>query len=241
MRGSGVFIFLFLFFGVFSGWLWIDILIGNTDAIIKSEVPAIIYVTFIVSVLGLTWQLTGRKIYLSRIEEGKNRQAIIKKEKEQRELEKISVLERKYGAITKKIDNSEYDNIYAFEECAIVVIGDESYRFSDILSCHLDNNKVILEQASVTKTSSGSMIGRAIVGGVLTGGVGAVVGAATAKKTTLQNSPTFRNNFTVVLTTDSIKSPLKRIIFGDAEHQAREAYSLFCVIVEHNNRIKYEK
>lgn len=34
------------------------------------------------------------------------------------------------------------------------------------------------------KTSSGSMLGRAIVGGVLLGGVGAIIGGATARKTT---------------------------------------------------------
>ena len=46
----------------------------------------------------------------------------------------------------------------------------------------LISSEVVQNGTSVTKTNRGNMIGRALVGGVLTGGVGAIIGGVTASK-----------------------------------------------------------
>lgn len=48
-----------------------------------------------------------------------------------------------------------------------------------------------------TSTSTGSMMGRAIIGGVLTGGAGAIIGGATAKKNTQASISGYKINITI--------------------------------------------
>jgi hypothetical protein len=51
------------------------------------------------------------------------------------------------------------------------------YEFCDALTC-----EVVVDDKTVIETSTGSMIGRGLVGGVLLGGVGLLLGGATATK-----------------------------------------------------------
>ena len=61
------------------------------------------------------------------------------------------------------------------------------YRFNEVQGCEMES-----QTKTVTKKKGG--LGRAVVGGALFGGVGAVVGASTAKEvTTQQNGPSHLN------------------------------------------------
>jgi len=51
------------------------------------------------------------------------------------------------------------------------------YSFNDIME-----SEIVVDGVTLVKTSATSTIGRAIVGGVLTGGVGAIIGGVTGKK-----------------------------------------------------------
>jgi hypothetical protein len=51
------------------------------------------------------------------------------------------------------------------------------YSFNDIME-----SEIVIDGNTIVKTSATSAIGRAVVGGVLTGGVGAVIGGVTGKK-----------------------------------------------------------
>ncbi len=61
------------------------------------------------------------------------------------------------------------------------------------------------------------MIGRAVVGGVLTGGVGAIIGGATAKKESIV-TPTeihTEDQYNLLITTKTLSNPLITISFFD--------------------------
>lgn len=110
-------------------------------------------------------------------------------------------LEKKYGKSTLIIDNGattsgfqkDRDNcILVFDLQKIIIINGETYQYNEIIDFSI-NNKMSYK----TSTSTGSMLGRAVVGGVLTGGVGALVGGATAKKETKATVKEYKVNISV--------------------------------------------
>ncbi len=103
--------------------------------------------------------------------------------------------------------------LFVFEESQMVGLFGKEYGFSDILGCSLVDDatsETIATSTGDAKTSTGSMIGRAVVGGVLTGGLGAVAGVATAKKnietnTTSQTRTTHK--YTMYVNVNSLSNP----------------------------------
>lgn len=95
----------------------------------------------------------------------------------------------KYGECTKEIGFGGWNVfklplfVFVYEQPEIIFLNGREYKFADILGYSLVDdatNETITTSEGVAKTSTGSMLGRAVVGGVLTGGLGAVAGAATA-------------------------------------------------------------
>lgn len=126
--------------------------------------------------------------------------------KQNEEQQRIDAIEKQYGRRGATLDKTSL-HVWVFDETRKVVIYNddfdkrEVYSFDDIIRCDLksnDNiNKTIIpvqsETTYVTKTSGTSMAGRALVGAVIAGPVGAIIGGATAKKTTVsvtKNIPT---------------------------------------------------
>ena len=73
-------------------------------------------------------------------------------------------------------------HVMVFEPTKKIFLKGKMYDFSQITGYSISvNNQVI---SSNTKTSTGSMLGRAAVGGALLGGVGAIIGANSAKTET---------------------------------------------------------
>ena len=105
----------------------------------------------------------------------------------------------------------------------IFLLGTEM-NFCDIIDVQLtDDKKVIKGQiTAVTKSKNGSTVGRAVVGGMLAGGAGAVIGGTTGKKNTTfqQADDIVTHNFTVLVTTKNIANPLVRINLSRDEHLA---------------------
>lgn len=78
------------------------------------------------------------------------------------------------------------------------------YEAEDIVSV-----EVIEDNDSIIKTSTSNMVGRAIVGGALVGGVGAVIGGTTASKTSKQ----IVNRIIMRIMTADLDDPVKDIAF----------------------------
>lgn len=100
----------------------------------------------------------------------------------------LGELNTKYGEVTLVINNArttsgyekdKQNSILVFDNQSIIIINEVTYEYNEILDFDINN-----QMSYKTSTSTGSMLGRAIVGGVLTGGVGAVIGGTTAKKET---------------------------------------------------------
>lgn len=92
---------------------------------------------------------------------------------------------------------------------------------------------------TTTTTSTGDILKRAVIGGVLAGGVGAVIGGATAKSTTKQESNFFdylkyQPNLELRINTDDILSPLLIIPFDTFNDNANEVASVLNVIIKRN-------
>lgn len=108
----------------------------------------------------------------------------------------------------------------------------------DILSCTFNDNQRI-EKGKVsyeTKTSTGNMAKRAVVGGVLTGGVGAVIGGATAKKETTVNQENDKvyHDYTVIINVNSLSDPIVKIHLGSDGAKVNEIVGLMNVITNRN-------
>ena len=113
----------------------------------------------------------------------------------------VSELNTKYGEVTLAINNAKTtsgykkdkrNSILVFDNQSTIIINGVIYEYNEILDFDINN-----QMSYKTSTSTGSMLGRAVVGGVLTGGIGAVVGGVTAKKETKGTIEEYKVNISV--------------------------------------------
>lgn len=164
-------------------------------------------------------------------------------------------------------DNDSFSAIRVFENKNIITINNKEYMFDDIISCELSDNNSVLMAKTVTKISTGSMLGRAVVGGLLLGGVGAIVGGVTAKKETqpANNKQDLNAIYTLKVTINNLSEPVlifpfrvASIKFIDSDGNdiaammcsidgrpsiqanidtVHKLASVICVIIDRNNKI----
>lgn len=131
-----------------------------------------------------------------------------------------------YGPPTREIGGyCGLIKIQVYDEKEVIFFGDREVKYNMILSYALsDNSQTITQGGNMqAKTSTGSMIGRGVAGGLLLGGVGALAGAATAKKSIQkEESHTFTNHsYKVHIDIASPTDPLITIDCGSNEGYAR--------------------
>ena len=132
-------------------------------------------------------------------------------------------------------------HLYFFEEAQMAVLANRHVPFGKIISYSLTDNQQTIATTTgnaQTNTSTASMAGRALVGGVLLGGAGAVAGAVTAKRDTAINTSTkysTSHDFKIYLTIDDLASPQMCLSFASDEKSATKAASVFDVIIRRNN------
>ena len=152
------------------------------------------------------------------------------------------LLINKYGSITRIISNNlynddfimNYDEIFVFEKPKKIIFGKKEYDFADILSCSMyDANHKDIPPAQVTRTNTGSMLGRAAVGGLTLGVAGAVVGAMTAKteSTSSTANSDYIASYIVKIGVKSIEKPTLTLKFGSDKSKAEEVYALIQAII----------
>lgn len=97
------------------------------------------------------------------------------------------------------------DYIIVFEEQKKICLLGDIYNFSEITGYKIvsHKNKTIIAES---KVSTGDMVKRAVAGGVLLGGVGAIIGASTAKRKESKDDG-FDNVYDVTVFMNSIKKP----------------------------------
>ena len=108
----------------------------------------------------------------------------------------------KYGEPTKVIDGyamGDNETVYVFEQPQVIVIKGNEYSFDSLLDFSVNG-----VQSYKVSTSTGSALGRGIVGGVLFGGVGALAGAGTASKKANPNG----TDYLICITTKDLANPM---------------------------------
>ena len=178
------------------------------------------------------------------------RQRNIRKMEENRIVHIKKTLIDKYGQPSKIIDVNkwkEYDPkkyIIIFAEASIVYLDGQEMAFAEISSFKIVDNYQIKHGKVIgkldTKTNTGSLIGRSIGGVVLGGGVGAVIGASSASKTTtahyLQENDQMIHNYTLVVGTICFEKPTIHIRIGDNWEIESEIEVIFNLILEKNKK-----
>ena len=154
----------------------------------------------------------------------------------------ISELKEKYGSITRTIPFERYDDyfvkhhddILVFEQPKKIFFGKTEYNFSDILNCSIyDENQKDAPLAQVTRTKTGSMLGRAVIGGLTLGVAGAVVGAMTATKETQSSAANsdYAPFYIVKIGVKSIENPVITLHFYRDKEQAETLYAVMQTII----------
>ena len=188
--------------------------------------------------------LIAKKGYMNIKKEEEKRKAKQKAEEEKRTRKQKEIdirheeykrqLINKYGSITRIISNNRYnddfimnyDEIFVFEKPKKIIFGKIEYDFADILNCSLyDANHKDIPPTQVTRTNTGSMLGRAAVGGLTLGVAGAVVGAMTAKTESTSNEDTSYISSYVV------KIGIMILKYGSDKAKAEEVYALMQAII----------
>ncbi len=144
------------------------------------------------------------------------------------------------------IDPEITDRVFIFEDKSIIILNGKPINFKDIIAFKLTDDEHIIYQNSETtfktSTSTGSIIGRAIIGGVLLGGVGAIIGGATAKKNTTtistpQNSIVY-HDYKIYITINSLTDPQIVLELDYHENAINEIVSVLSIILDRNKKNK---
>ena len=165
-----------------------------------------------------------------------------KRKAEQEELIRQQKIEKEklYGPLTRQFGGFwRLPHIQIYDEKDVIFIGDRELKYNMILGYTLSDNSHTITQGGnmQAKTSTGNMIGRGIVGGVLLGGVGALAGAATAKKNiqTEASITTTKHSYKIHIDIASPTDPLLTVECGDSENYARDLAATLNYIIHKNN------
>ena len=128
------------------------------------------------------------------------------------------------------------------EEKKLILLNEHVYNFKDIINYNLTDSPTVIQHhdkgTATTKTSTKSMVGRAVVGDVLLGGAGAMAGALTAKKNTEINlgdtTSTTKHDYTIVVNVNSISNPVERLHLGEDGETANDILGVLSVIMIRN-------
>ena len=162
----------------------------------------------------------------------------------------IDGLHHEYGETSAKFffsktvkSNKEYE-ARVFEDSNIIIVIDrdkivDKIPFCSILDFSVEDEVITIGEntaTTVTKTSTGSMIKRGLVGGVLFGGIGALAGAATAKSIseTQFNNPDERHEYSITVNIDSLSSPIYLMHFGKDSDKCSKTAGILTVILQRN-------
>lgn len=188
-------------------------------------------------------------------------EAKVNEEKERRHKEEqenrtlfLKSLSEKYGKVSTKFSfsksnhNAKKCDARVFEATRVIVVFNpvslyivDVIPFSSILDFSIDEDIRIIggnTATTTTKTSTGSMVKRGLVGGILLGGVGALAGAATAKQSsqTVFDGKKEERKYSISINLDSISNPIYTMYFGLDSETCKRVAGILTAIVRRNSR-----
>lgn len=160
--------------------------------------------------------------------------AVIEENKDENEYSLWEVdLEKKYGIPTLKIkptNQSLSKNVVVlvYDTRKTIYINGKGRKYSDIIDFNVND-----QTSYKTTSSTGSMIGRGLVGGLLLGGVGALAGATTGEKSTIKGASRYRINVIMRNMNDPI------ITYVTSENEcAQKMIAVLKNIIDYNEKIE---
>ncbi len=160
--------------------------------------------------------------------------AVIEENKDENEYSLWEVdLEKKYGIPTLKIkptNQSLSKNVVVlvYDTRKTIYINGKGRKYSDIIDFNVND-----QTSYKTTSSTGSMIGRGLVGGLLLGGVGALAGATTGEKSTIKGASTYRIN--VIMR--NMNDPIVTYVTSENEC-AQKMIAVLKNIIDYNEKIE---
>ena len=147
---------------------------------------------------------------------------------------KLSLIE-KYGELTEEIRDyyKVYYDVLIFNNASIIVINSSEFKYEDILEYQLLKDETVISEGTV-KTSLGSAVGRAVVGGIISGGVGAIIGASTAKRE-IETSQTSFGYYKIMIRIRDRYNPFVLDLWNGKD-DARKLEWIFSGIIAENNK-----
>ena len=212
----------------------------------------------IIIVTGIYWSL-WKEFFVSdkkAIKEYNKRQERYKQEREEKRRvldglrpvyqKNLDELVSKYGK-PDKIINLEVlkinKSIIVFAEKKRLWLLGRDMPMESIIDCKIQDDEYSYDGGSYseTKTNTGSMLKRAAVGTLVAGAAGAVIGGATAKRTTTTFSAgsCTGHKYYVYININDLSEPVVKIDMGSDFNRANEILGLFSVIIERNKMSSY--
>lgn len=147
--------------------------------------------------------------------------------------ERAKKFRERYGECTLAIRPRTYmdnntDTVLVYDEKKVIAINHAVFYYSDILDFNINN-----DVSYKTSTSTGSMVGRVLVGGVLLGGVGALAGATTANKKSVKETSIYKINITV----KNMKFPMRTYITTEPIN-AQQMIAVLKNIIDYNENLE---
>lgn len=203
----------------------------------------------IIIVTGIYWSLWKDEMDIKK-QARKNRKVQIEEQREkQKRLNALrpayqktfNELVSKYGK-PDKIINLEVlkmnKSIIVFAEKKRIWLLGRDIPMESIIDCKIQDDEYSYDGGSYseTKTNTGSMLKRAAVGTLVAGAAGAVIGGATAKRTTTTFSAgsCTGHKYYVYININDLSEPVVKIDIGSDFNRANEILGLFSVIIERN-------
>lgn len=157
--------------------------------------------------------------------------------KKQENSNKFNELKNSFGQTSKIINYNLCKFILISDSRNIIMINDNVYNFNDILTFEIkDNSSTIFISTSKTSTNTSSMLGRSIVGGALSGGVGAIIGGTTASKTTqTEGNSKISHNYTITVTVNNLSTPIITLHIGKNGKIVNEIAAILNIILNKNS------
>lgn len=165
----------------------------------------------------------------------------------------IAELKQKYGdvpATFKFGDGLHTDHAFIFEESEVIATISYFHTVDIIPFSSIVDYEAMREgfeaddntMTTVTSTSTGSLIGRSVVGGLLFGPLGAGVGAMTAKRESITTMPEkkLKYKYSIKLTLDSLSDPRYEFQFGVEQEWFEKALGIISVIMNRKREGRYQ-
>lgn len=131
--------------------------------------------------------------------------------------------------------------VSVFGSASKILIDGTIMDFKEILGYTLIDeatSQTVSTSTGELKTDTGSLMGRAAIGGALMGGLGALAGAATAKKNLIMNSDASQtdilHNYSLFINVNNINKPIITICIGDNIERAQSLQGVLNIIIARN-------